>query len=148
MDLKDALDVEYKQALRGGEKLKVSTLRLLKAALQNKEIETGKELTEGEAYRVIQTLLKQRQESIDAYKKAKRQDLADQETQEAEILKAFLPRPLSDNELESMIRGLLEEHGVSSFKEAQPLIRVIMERAEGRVDGKRVQEALRRAFPS
>lgn len=148
MDFKETLDAEYKHALKEGERLKVSTLRLLKAAIKNKEIETGKGLTEAEAYKVVQTLIKQRQESVEAYKKARRQDLVDQEAKEAEILKAFLPKPLSDDELEGLIRSVLKEHGVDSLKEAQPLIRVIIERSGGRAEGKRVQEALRKAFPS
>jgi len=146
MGLKEELEREYKTALKAGEKLKVSTLRMLKAALRNKEIEEGRGLTTQEELRVIQMLVKQRQESIEAYRAGGRQDLADQEAEEAKILEAYLPRQLSEEQLERLVRDVLEEHGATSLKEAQPLTRLVLERAEGRAEGRRVQQVLQRLF--
>jgi len=146
MGLKEELEQEYKTALKAGEKLKVSTLRMLKAALRNKEIEEGRGLTTQEELRVIQMLVKQRQESIEAYRAGGRQDLADQEAEEAKILEAYLPRQLSEEQLERLVRDVLEEHGATSLKEAQPLTRLVLERAEGRAEGRRVQQVLQRLF--
>lgn len=147
MGLKEELEQEYKTALKAGEKLKVSTLRMLKAALRNKEIEGGRGLTTQEELRVVQMLVKQREESIEAYRAGGRQDLADQEAEEAKILEAYLPQQLSEEQLERLVRDVLEEHGATSLKEAQPLTRLVLERAEGRAEGKRVQQVLQRLFP-
>jgi uncharacterized protein YqeY len=147
MGLKEELEQEYKTALKAGEKLKVSTLRMLKAALRNKEIEEGRGLTTQEELRVVQMLVKQRQESIEAYRAGGRQDLADQEAEEAKILEAYLPQQLSEEQLERLVQDVLEEHGATSLKEAQPLTRLVLERAEGRAEGKRVQQVLQRLFP-
>lgn len=147
MGLKEELEQEYKTALKAGEKLKVSTLRMLKAALRNKEIEGGRGLTTQEELRVVQMLVKQREESIEAYRAGGRQGLADQEAEEAKILEAYLPQQLSEEQLERLVRDVLEEHGATSLKEAQPLTRLVLERAEGRAEGKRVQQVLQRLFP-
>lgn len=147
MGLKEELEQEYKTALKAGEKLKVSTLRMLKAALRNKEIEEGRGLTTQEELRVVQMLVKQREESIEAYRAGGRQDLADQEAEEAKILGAYLPQQLNEEQLERLVRDVLEEHGATSLKEAQPLTRLVLERAEGRAEGKRVQQVLQRLFP-
>ena len=147
MGLKEELEQEYKTALKAGEKLKVSTLRMLKAALRNKEIEEGRGLTTQEELRVVQMLVKQRDESIEAYRAGGRQDLADQEAEEAKILEAYLPQQLSEEQLERLVRDVLEEHGATSLREAQPLTRLVLERAEGRAEGKRVQQVLQRLFP-
>mgnify|MGYP005814069611 CR=1 FL=1 len=146
MGLKEELEQEYKTALKAGEKLKVSTLRMLKAALRNKEIEEGRGLTTQEELRVVQMLVKQRQESIEAYRAGGRQDFADQEAEEAKILEAYLPQQLSEEQLERLVRDVLEEHGATSLKEAQPLTRLVLERAEGRAEGRRVQQVLQRLF--
>jgi hypothetical protein len=147
MGLKEELEQEYKAALKAGEKLKVSTLRMLKGALRNKEIEEGRGLTTQEELRVVQMLVKQREESIEAYRAGGRQDLADQEAEEAKILEAYLPQQLSEEQLERLVRDVLEEYGATSLKEAQPLTRLVLERAEGRAEGKRVQQVLQRLFP-
>jgi hypothetical protein len=147
MGLKEELEQEYKTALKAGEKLKVSTLRMLKAALRNKEIEEGRGLTTQEELRVVQMLVKQRDESIEAYRAGGRQDLADQEAEEAKILEAYLPQQLSEEQLERLVRDVLGERGATSLKEAQPLTRLVLERAEGRAEGKRVQQVLQRLFP-
>lgn len=147
MGLKDGLEQEYKAALKAGDKLKVSTLRMLKSALHNKEIEEGHGLSTQEEFRVIQMLLKQREEAIEAYRSGGRHDLADKEAQEMKILEVYLPQQLSEEQLESLVRAVLQEHGATSLKEAQPLTRVVLERAEGRAEGKRVQQVLRRMFP-
>lgn len=147
MGLKDGLEQEYKAALKAGDKLKVSTLRMLKSALHNKEIEEGHGLSMQEEFRVIQMLLKQREEAIEAYRSGGRHDLADKEAQEMKILEVYLPQQLSEEQLESLVRAVLQEHGATSLKEAQPLTRVVLERAEGRAEGKRVQQVLRRMFP-
>lgn len=147
MGLKEELEQEYKTALKAGEKLKVSTFRMLKAALRNKEIEEGRELATREELRVVQMLVKQREESIEAYRAGGRQDLADREAEEAKILEGYLPQQLSEEQLERLVRDVLEEHGATSLKEAQPLTRLVLERAEGRAEGKRVQQVLQRLFP-
>jgi hypothetical protein len=91
-------------------------------------------------------LVKQRDESIEAYRAGGRQDLADQEAEEAKILEAYLPQQLSEEQLERLVRDVLGERGATSLKEAQPLTRLVLERAEGRAEGKRVQQVLQRLF--
>ena len=138
------IENDLKTAVKGGEKRRVSTLRLLLAALKNERIQLQRDLTEEEIEAALRRAVKQRREAIEQYAKGGRPDLVAAETEELEILQAYLPQELSEGELESAIRGLVAEKSLSSPKDVGLVMKEVMARYRGRVDGKRAQEIARR----
>ncbi len=109
MSLKDKLTEDLKQAMRQGDKQRRSTLRLVMAAIKNAEIEKRRELEEGELLAIIAKEAKQRHESIDQFERGGRQDLADREEAELQILLAYLPEQLSREDIEAQARQIIED---------------------------------------
>lgn len=138
---------DLKAAMKAGEKTKVSTLRLLIAALKNERIQAGRELTADEIEAVVRRAVKQRKDSIEHYARGGRQDLVDTEKAELTVLEGYLPAGLSDTELESAIRDIVAEKGFSTAKDVGLVMKELMARHRGRVDGKRAQETARRILP-
>jgi uncharacterized protein YqeY len=140
MELKAGLQEAAKVALKSGDALKLSTLRLLLAAVHNEEIRLRKELGTEEIQRVVSTLSKQRSESIELYRKGGREDLAQKEEAELKILQQFLPQPLTDQEVEALIREAIGELGASGIQDLGKVMKQVMPKVSGRSDGKRVNE--------
>jgi len=140
MDLKAGLQEAAKAALKSGDTIKLSTLRLLLAAVHNEEIRLRKELGVEEIQKVISTLGKQRSEAIELYRKGGRDDLAQKEEAELEILRQFLPQPLTEQEVQSIIRESIAEVGASGIQDLGKVMRQVMPKVSGRTDGKRVNE--------
>ncbi len=140
MELKAGLQEAAKAALKSGDALKLSTLRLLLAAIQNEEIRLRKELGPDEIQRVISTLTKQRSESIELYRKGGRDDLAQKEEAELKILQHFLPQPLTEKEVEALIRESIAESGARGVQDLGKVMKQVMPKVSGRSDGKRVNE--------
>ena len=108
MGMMQKIEDDFKQALKNKEGLVVSTLRMLKSALHNKEIEKrGEQLTEAEVVKVISKQIKQREDSIEQFKKGQRQELVEKETGECEILKRYLPKQLSQKEVEEVVKKII-----------------------------------------
>ena len=141
------IEQDLKAAMKSGDKRRVSTLRLLLSALKNEKINSQRELTAEEAEAIIRRAGKQRKESIEAYEKTGRADLAAGEKEELAILEAYLPQAMSDAELEETIRGIAKEKGFSSGKDVGLLMKELMARHRGRADGKRAQEIARKLLP-
>jgi uncharacterized protein YqeY len=141
------IEEDLKTAMKGGQKRRVSTLRLLLSALKNEKIREQRELTDEEIEAAIRRAVKQRKEAIEQYARGGRQDLVDAETEELAILEAYLPQTLPDAELESLVRGIIAEKGLSSGKDVGALMKELMALHRGRVDGKRAQEIARRLLP-
>ncbi|MBI2359976.1 MAG: GatB/YqeY domain-containing protein [Deltaproteobacteria bacterium] len=129
-----------KQALRQGDRVTLSTLRLLLSDLHNEEIKGRRELTQEETLRTINTLCKQRQESIEYFRKGGRADLVAKEEAELEVLRRFLPQALSEDEARSLIRIAMEEVGAQGLKDLGKVMKQVMPKVTGRIDGKRVNE--------
>ena len=140
MDLKAGLQEAAKAALKSGDTIKLSTLRLLLAAVHNEEIRLRKELGVEEIQKVISTLGKQRSEAIELYRIGGRDDLAQKEEAELEILRQFLPQPLTEQEVQSIIRESIAEVGASGIQDLGKVMRQVMPKVSGRTDGKRVNE--------
>ena len=138
------IENDLKAAIKGGEKRRVSTLRLLLAALKNERIQLQRDLTEEEIEAALRRAVKQRREAIEQYAKGGRPDLVAAETEELAVLQAYLPQELSEGELEAAIRGLAAEKGLSSPKDVGLVMKEVMARYRGRVDGKKAQEIARR----
>ena len=144
--LRDRINDDMKQAMRDRDQLRLRTLRSLRAALQEKEIElrsSGAELDEQEALRVLQKQAKQREDAIAQYEGAEREDLAAREREELQVIAEYLPEPLTDEEILSEIHEVVKATGASSMKGFGQVMGAVMERVRGRADGQRVQELVR-----
>ncbi len=134
-------------AMKAREAERLSALRMLQAALKNEQIEKMHELSDAEASAVIRRAVKQRQDSIEQYEKAGRQELADKEKRELAILETYLPKQMSDEALEELIRGIVAATGATSKKDTGKVMKEIMAKHRDEVDGKKVQEILGRLLP-
>jgi uncharacterized protein YqeY len=144
MSLHDRLSEDLKQAMRAKEQLRMDTIRMIKAALLNKEIELKKELDETEMSRVLTTLIKQRKESVEQYQKANRKDLADKELKEIVIVEAYLPKALSQEEVSQIIDSVIRETGAATAKDMGKVMKEVMAKLAGQpVDGKQISELVR-----
>jgi uncharacterized protein YqeY len=143
MELKAGLQEATKVALKSGDAVKLSTLRLLLAAMHNEEIRLRRELGEGEIQKVIATLAKQRSEAIELYRKGGREDLACNEEAELKILQQFLPQPLTEQEIQTLIQQSIAELGASGPQDLGRVMKQVMPKVGGRTDGKRVNELAR-----
>lgn len=144
MSLKLRIEEDLKKAVLQKEALRVSCLRLVKAAIKNKEIDKRGELDEDQLIGILQTLAKQRKESIELFGKGGRQDLVDQETKELAIIEGYLPQPLSDGDLEKLVAETVQTLNVSGPKEMGRVMKEVMAKAKGRADGKKINELVKR----
>ena len=143
MTIREKIDSDLKEALKSGERLSVSALRLLKSALKNKEIEKGKALTDDDILSVLSSQAKQIRESIAEYEKAGREDLASKEKAELAVLQRYLPEQLTEGELQRLIKETIKETGASSPKDIGRVMKALMPRIKGRADGKAVNQMVR-----
>jgi uncharacterized protein YqeY len=144
MVIKEQLIKDMKSAAKEKAKGKLSIIRLALAAVQNKEKELRKELSEQEAIQVISGLIKKGKESIEQFKAGQRADLVDKEEKEIEVLQSFLPQQLSTAELEVEISKALEEAGASAPQDMGKVMKILMPRIAGRAEGKVVNELVRK----
>ena len=141
--MKARLAEDYRAALRSGDKLKVSVIRLLTALIKNREVEKRGTLTDAEVMQAISSSCKQRQDSIEQYRQGGRQDLADKETAELHILQSYLPQPFTAEELEALVRAAIQEAQAASAKEMGKVMTLLMPKVTGRADGKVVSALVR-----
>ncbi|GMT46541.1 MAG: aspartyl-tRNA amidotransferase subunit B [bacterium] len=142
MSILERIDSDLKVAMKSSEKIRVSTLRMVKASLKNLEIEKG-ELSDDDLIGVLSTQAKQRRESISEFEKGGRQDLADQEREELAVILGYLPEQLSEEELAGIILETIRETGASSLKDMGRLMKSLMPRVKGRADGKLVSRKVK-----
>lgn len=127
---------DLKQAMREEDTLARDALRMLRSDLGRREGEVGRELEEGEALEVVQKAVKGREESAQQYDEGGRQDLADKERREIEVIRRYLPEPMGEEEAREAIRAVAEELGATSKKDMGRVMKAVMERHRGRIDGK------------
>lgn len=138
MSLKEQIENDLKGAMKAKEALKVSCLRLVKSAIKNKEIDLKGALDDNQVIAILSTLCKQRKESIEQFKKGGRNDLVKQEESELAILENYLPKQLSEKELEEIIVKAIAEIGAKDPKEVGRVMKTVMPAVAGRADGKRI----------
>ena len=144
MTIVEQVEKDMVAALRAQEALKLSVLRMMKAALMNKRSERGKEVDDTEALAVLRTLAKQRHESVEAFRKGGREDLATKEEAEIKIVEAYLPAGASDEDIDAAVAAALAETGASSAKDVGKAMKAAMAKLAGKnADGKRVSEKVR-----
>ncbi len=144
MAVRQDIAKELTRAIKAGDKLKVSCLRLVLNAVKNKEIELKHELADEEVFKVLSTLVRQRQESIEQFEKAGRTDLAEKEKKELEIIKGFLPPQLTEQEILEIVKEAARETGAEGLKDMGRLMKAVMPRVKGRADGRTVNAVVRK----
>jgi len=144
MSLKDKILQDMKEAMKARDQLRLSTLRLLVSQIKNREIDAKGELKDDEVLALIRKEVKQRLDSISQYEKGGRQDLADKERAEMEILKAYLPEELSREALLAIIDEAISATGATSPKDIGKVMKEVMPKVKGRADGKVVNELVRK----
>jgi uncharacterized protein YqeY len=146
MELRVKIEADAREALKSGAKDKVSTLRMLNAALKNKQIDKRRPLTTEEIIETVRSLIKQRKDSIEQFAKGGRQDLVDKETAEIAILEAYLPEQLAREELEAMIRDAIAQTGAQGARDMGKVMKTLIPMVGGRADGKLVSELVKNAL--
>ena len=133
-ELKSQLTSAMKDAMRAKDKLRLGTIRMAQAAVKQKEIDERVELTDADVLSILTKLVKQRDDAAAQYRDADRLDLADTEEAEAEILKTFLPSPLTDDELAALIDQAITETGASSMAQMGAVMGWLKPKVTGRAD--------------
>jgi len=141
------IEEDLKTAMKSGDKRRVATLRLVLAGLKNERIQAQRALTDEEVESVLRRAVKQRKDSIEQYGKGGRQDLVDAETEELAIIEGYLPKGLTDAEIEGELRAVIAEKGLASGRDVGLAMKELMARHKGKVDGKKAQEIARRLLP-
>ncbi len=143
MSLEERLVEEMKHAMKSNEKARLSTIRMIRTAVKNKEIDLRKKLDDDEIVRVIQGMVRRSQESIEQFKAGGRADLVEKETKEIEILKSFLPQSLSREEIAKIIDESIQETQASSLKDLGKVMKSVMPKLSGKADGKLINQLVK-----
>lgn len=143
MSLLKKLDEDLKTALKKSDKLKLSVLRLVKAAIKNQQIDKGRELDDEESFAIFSTLAKQRRESIEQFLKGGRDDLVQQETRELLILQSYMPAQLPVEEIDEMILQAIKESSSKNEGDTGKVMKLLAPRIKGVADGKWVNNRVR-----
>lgn len=152
MSLKDRISEDIKAAMKAKEKIRLETVRSIKKVILEKESSLraqGQEtLTESQELDILSQLAKQRRDSIEQYRKAGRDDLADQESQELAIIEEYLPKQLSDEEVATIIDEVIASTGATSIKEMGKVMGAAMQQLKGRADGQKIQAMVKEKLNS
>jgi len=144
MSLRDRLTEDLKLAMKSRDQLRMDVIRMIKAAILNKEVELKKDLDDSEMSRIMATLIKQRRESVEHFEKAQRVELADKERKEITIIETYLPKALSAEELDRIIVSVLADTGSRSLKDMGAVMKAVMARLAGQpADGKLISDLVR-----
>lgn len=144
MSLRDRLTEDLKLAMKARDQLRMDVIRMIKAAVLNKEVELKKDLDDAEMSRIMTTMIKQRKESVEQFEKGQRAELAAKERQEISIIETYLPQALSVEELAQTVDAVIRETGATSAKDMGLVMKAVMARLAGQpVDGKSVSDLVR-----
>jgi uncharacterized protein YqeY len=147
MGLSEQIQKDMVAAMRSRDELRLSTLRMMKSALKNKEIDKRAPLDEKEAQQILSTLIKQRKDSIEQFQKGGRQELADKEAAEIVLIEAYLPKALGEEEITAAVKATIAEMGSPPMKDMGAVMKNAMAKLQAsgaRVEGKTVSEAVRK----
>ena len=143
MSLFDTIQSDMYAAMKSGDKHKTGTLRVALSTLKDKKIEKREDLTEVEAIKIIKNLVKQRKEAADIYKENGRNDLMENENAELEILNAYLPQMMSEDDLRILVKKVVEDTEASSLSDIGKVMPEVMKQSAGKADGKMAQSIVR-----
>jgi uncharacterized protein YqeY len=144
MSLRQQITADLTAAMKSRDAARTSTLRMVKAALQNREIEKGGALDEGEMIKLLRSMVKQRQDSIEQFEKGGRHDLVEKEKAEVEVIEAYLPRPASSEEIERAVAAAISETEATSMKDMGKVMKAAQTHLAGKnADGRTVSEVVK-----
>jgi uncharacterized protein YqeY len=143
MSLLDTIQSDMYAAMKSGDKHKTGTLRVALSKLKDKKIEKREDLSDVEALKIIQNLVKQRKEAADIYKENGRNDLMENENAELEILNAYLPQMMSEDDLRTLVKKVVEDIGASNLSDIGKVMPEVMKQSAGKADGKMAQSIVR-----
>ena len=147
MTLSDKINTEITAAMKTKSQVRLSSLRMLKAAIMNKEVEKKRDLDDAEVLQVVAALVKQRRDSIEQFDKAGRADLVDKETGELKVLEEYLPPAASADDIAAAVAAAIAETGATSPKDMGKVMKAVMPKLAGKsADGRAVNEAVRRSL--
>jgi hypothetical protein len=147
MTLTDKVNGEIAAAMKSKDQVRLSSLRMLKAAIMNKGVEKGRDLDDAEVLQVVASLVKQRRDSIEQFTNAGRTDLVEKETAELTVLQAYLPAAATPEEINAAVAEAIAETGAASLKDMGKVMKAVMPKLAGKnADGKAVNEAVRRTL--
>jgi uncharacterized protein len=149
MTIQEEIDADLKDAMRSRDAERLSVLRMVKSALTNAAIEkrgVAGGLADSEAVGVIRKQVKQRRDSIESFEKGGRPELAAKERKEIEFLAEYLPQPLEEDEINQLVRDAIAEVGATSKAQMGAVMKIVTEKAEGRVEGKKLSQAVQKAL--
>jgi uncharacterized protein len=144
MSLKEKLSEDMRSAMRTRDEVKLSTIRLVRSAIKNQEIDKGRELSDDEVVTVLMSEAKKRREAVEGAELASREDVAAKERAELDVVKQYLPEQIGESELEEIARGIITEVGATSMKDKGRVMPVLMQRVRGRADGRLASEVVDR----
>ncbi len=144
MNLKEQLKSDMKDAMRAKEIVKRDTIRAINTMIKQIEVDERKDLDDNDVIKLIQKGIKQREEAIIQYKNASRDDLVENEQSQIDIFKNYLPKQLSDNELEIIIKEIINEVGASNMKDMGKVMNLAKTKISGTADGKRINEMVKK----
>ena len=148
MSLKVRIQEDVKNAMRAHERERLAALRLVTAAIKQKEVDERVDLNDEQVLAVLDKMVKQRRESLEQYLNAKRQDLAEKEQFELDLIQAYLPEPLDEEELEALSQSTIEQLGASSIRDMGPVMNALRGQVQGRADMKAVSQAVKTQLAS
>ena len=137
MSLKDKIESDYNNSIKEKDSNSINTLRLIKSAIKDKEISlrgNQESLTDSDILSLLQSLVKQRKDSIEAFEKANRNDLIEKELNEIKVIEMFLPKQMDEDETTLIIKNIIQENNYTSIKEMGALMKIIKENYTGKID--------------
>ena len=143
MALKTDIQEDMKSAMRAGEKERLGTIRMILAGIKQREVDTREDLSDDDILQVLEKMVKQRRESADQYRRGGREELAEREEREIELISRYLPEPLSAEELQALIADAIEKSGATSMKDMGKVMGLVKAQAHGRADMSEVSAAVK-----
>jgi uncharacterized protein YqeY len=151
MGISEQVQKDMVEAMRSRDELRLSTLRMVKAALKNKEVEKRAPLDEKETQQILSTLIKQRRDSIEQFTKGGRQELADKEAAEIKLIENYLPKAMDEEQIAEVVKATIAEMGSPTMKDIGTVMKNVMAKLQAtgaRVDGKVVSELVKKHLAS
>ncbi|MDI6615071.1 MAG: GatB/YqeY domain-containing protein [Syntrophaceae bacterium] len=143
MDIREQVGAAMVKAAKDKDKETLSTLRMIKSALHNREIDLKDQFGETEILQVLSSMIKQRKDSVEQFKQGGRPELAEKEAKEIEVIQGFMPKQLSSEEIDALIGQAIEETGATGIRDMGKVMKILMPTVTGKADGKAVGEAVK-----
>ncbi len=143
MSLEEKILEEMKQSMKANDKIRLSAIRMIRSSLKNKEIELRRKLEDEDIFKVIQGMVRKGEESIEQFHAGGRSDLVEKEKTEIEVLKSFLPQPITQEEIIRIIDEIIQETHASSMKDLGKVMKAVMPKLGGKADGKVINQLVK-----